>query len=95
MSAFPGNLVGRPVRAMLRRDAQAGSLYGTVRSVAVTRKGGLKSAIVQRPGGERVVDGASYCARCRGERVRVRAEEIEAVGWYGKMVPLNEWEARG
>lgn len=86
------SLLQRCVRVRLMRALERGTYYGVVRAVKLhKRTGELLSATVQRPGGERAVTGATYSARCGGETLRLRPEELEAVSWRGRMLPLAEF----
>lgn len=90
-------LVGKPIQ-FTSGGRRAGTFYGIVRKVTLTRAtrkrpAEIKTLIVQRPGGENVVNGKSYSARCGGERIRITLDQVQAVSWFGKLRPLDEWLA--
>tara|TARA_R110000737_G_scaffold47134_6_gene67075 strand:+ start:11821 stop:12105 length:285 start_codon:yes stop_codon:yes gene_type:complete len=83
-------LQGKPV--CFRRE---GFYCGIVRKVTMTRgtkkrPAQIKTLVVQRPGGEMANMGKSYSARCGGDRVRLKIDEVTGVSWFGKMRPVCE-----
>ncbi len=94
-------LVGRAI-TFQSAGRQVGTFAGIVRLVTLTRatkgtkkKPGrvavLKTVTVQRPGGEAMMGGGSYSARCGGKRLRLEPDQVRGVYWHGKMRPLAEF----